>query len=116
MSQPIPDKAQLWDEVKNYVATEVDCAKYSVTESATVITAKICLSGVVALLAAIALFFLACAVTEWLTALLGSPIYANLIVAAFFIICIVLVVAFRRKLIVNPLARLISKSILNPKE
>lgn len=116
MSQPIPDKSQIWDEVKNYIATEVDYAKYSVTESTTVIVSKICLVCVIALLGTIALFFLAMSATEWLTTLLDSAACANLIVAAVFLIVITIVVIFRRALIVNPIARLISKAILKPKD
>lgn len=116
MSQPIPDKSQVWDEVKNYISTEVDYAKYSFTESTTVIVSKICLAGVIALLGTIALFFLAMSAAEWLTTLLDSAACANLIVAAVFLIAIGVVVIFRRALIVNPLARLISKAILKPKD
>lgn len=104
----------LWQRVRRLLSLEVDNAKLLMADKLTVLLSQIAFWAVVFIIGtAIALFF-----TIGVASLLLNHMPAHWVyicIAAFYIIVLAIVAALRHRLFVDPIARFVSRLILDPK-
>ncbi len=105
--------SKISSEVKRLFSLEVENLQLMLTEKLTLLFGRIALVAVCFVVGATALVFLSMSVADFLLRGL-APCWTYLIIAAFYILIIIIAVAFSRKLIVDPIARFISRVILAP--
>ncbi len=108
------DYTQLWQQVKDYIKLQVDYSKLTVAEKLTILLSRIILIVVALLLGASILLLLSAALVVALTGIVGETWVACLIVAAIYLLLLLIVFALKSHLITNPMARFISKLLINP--
>ncbi len=113
------DYKKLWDEGREYLRLEWDYGKLTALEKLTVLLSAIAVIMVVAVLGALALFFLMSTLVESLTLVLGSAWAANLLVVLLLLLATVIVYMLRKTLIIDPITRFLTRLFLsdndNPK-
>jgi membrane protease YdiL (CAAX protease family) len=105
---------ELWQEVKKYIALQIDYTKLTLVEKLTMLMSAIISVCLIIVLSACALFFLSAALVSWLEVVLNSTLIANLIVGCGILIILLLVFCLKKTLILNPVSRFVSKLFLNP--
>ena len=105
---------ELWGEVKKYLSLQIDYAKLTAVEKITILVSTMTFVGIVIVLSTCALFFLSEAVVNWLIIILNNECAANLIVFGVFVLLLIIVFLFKKSLIINPVARFVTKLLLNP--
>ena len=105
---------ELWGEVKKYLSLQIDYAKLTAVEMLTLLLSAMTFVGVIIVLAACALFFLSSALVAWLDTIFESKWVANLIVFGLIMIIMIIAICFKKVLILNPVARFVTKLFLNP--
>ncbi len=90
----------------------VDGLRLSTAAALAQLFSVVALAAIVFLLGIIVLVFIAIGIGALLTEYM-APFLAYLIVAGFFVLIIVLLVALKRVLFVNPIARFVSRLIVN---
>ena len=105
---------ELWAEVKKYLTLQIDYAKLTAVEKITILVSSITFVGIVIVLSTCALFFLSEALVDWLVTIVKCEIVANLIVCGAFLLLLLIVFIFKKPLIIDPVARFITKLFLNP--
>lgn len=116
-TQPSADEgnaySRLYSEVKRLVSLEVENARLIAAEKLTLLLGRIALVAVCFVVSATALVFLSMSVADFL--LRGvAPCWTYLIIAAFYIVIIIIAASMRRRLITDPIARFISRVLLDP--
>lgn len=104
---------KIFSEVKRLGALQLENGKLLLTEKLTLLTAKVTLTAVVFVMTTAAMIFASIAVAYILLKYL-SPTVTYSIVGAFYVIVAVIAVVFRKQLIIDPIARYISRVILDP--
>ncbi|MDE7110878.1 MAG: phage holin family protein [Muribaculaceae bacterium] len=104
----------LYDEARRLVGLEVENARLMLTEKLTLLLGRVTLVAVCFVISACVLIFLSMSISDLL---LGSftPWATYMIVAGFYALLICIVALFRRQLIVDPIARYLSKVLLDPR-
>lgn len=105
---------RIYHETRRLVSLEVEDAKLMLTEKLTLLLGRVTLVAVAFVLSACVVIFLSMSISDLLLKSF-SPWVTYMIVAAFYAVLICVVALFRRQLIVDPIARYISKVILDPK-
>ena len=108
------DYRQLYEEGKRYLKLELNYSKLTAVEKMAVLLSSIAFVAVVVILAAFVLFYLASTMVMVIAEYTGNEWSGNLIVAALLLLGIVLVAAFRKPLITDPISRFLTKLFLNP--
>ncbi len=103
----------LWATFKKYVSLNVESAKLTATEKLTILFAAIAFYFVAIILGFVSVFFVSMALCHILSQSL-EPHYVYFIMAAFYVVLLVVVYALRKALFLNPMSRFLSKLILNP--
>ncbi len=104
---------KLYAEVKRLISLQFEHAKLMLVEKLTLLLGRIALVAVAFVISATALIFLSMSVADFLLRGL-EPCWTYLIISGFYVLLIVVACCFRRQLIVNPIARYISRVILDP--
>lgn len=107
--------SKIYAEVKKLCSLEIENARLLLTEKLTLLVAKIMLTAVVFVLSTAAMIFVSMALADFLLRTL-SPAATYSIVGLFYIIVAVLIAVFRKSLIVDPVARYVSRVVLDPPE
>ena len=110
------DYRQLLLEAKKFFSLEWNYTKLTAVEKLTILLSAIAVVAVVVIIGAFALAYVANTLVTLLGEAMGSVWGANLIVAVLLIGLLVTVLAFKQKLIVDPIARFITKLFLNHDE
>ena len=105
---------RLYEEGKRYLKLELNYSKLTAIEKMAVLLSTIAFVAVITILGAFVLFYLASTMVMTIAAWTGNEWSGNLIVAAMLLVGIVLVAAFRKPLITDPIARFVTKLFLNP--
>ncbi len=105
--------SRISSEVKRLFSLEVENLQLMLTEKLTLLFGRIALVAVCFVVGATALVFLSMSVADFLLRGL-APCWTYLIIAAFYILIIIIAASFRRRLIIDPIARFISRVILAP--
>lgn len=102
----------LWESLRRLFNLEVDNAKMMVAEKLTVLSARLAVCFVVFVVGTCTLIFASMGVADILLENL-PPRWTYLLIAAFYALVIVILIAFRRRIFVNPIARFMTRVILD---
>ena len=103
----------LWAELKESLKLNVDYAKFTAAEKVTMLLTTVTFALIAFILISLFMFFLSIAIVRCIATGVGM-IWAYFIMCGFYIILLGVVIAFRKQLIVNPIARFISRLFFNP--
>lgn len=103
--------AELWEDAKSYLNLRLDYYKLTAADKLTMILGLLAMGLVCVLLGTVLLFFISLAVVQFIAPYTGLG-WAYMIMGGVSLLLIVLVLTLRVPLILNPLARFISKVIL----
>jgi len=101
----------LWLEIRQYFDLNLEYAKLTASEKIAVLTTAAATAIACALMGLIVLFFLSMAAVHWLS-LVMSLALAYTIMAAFNLLLLVLILIYRKPLIIDPISRFITRLIL----
>ena len=113
MAENTPSIKTLWQALKKYISLNVANIKLSATEKLTLFFAAVAFGVVALVLIAIVMVFLSMAMCEILSQSMSAQ-NVYLIMAAFYLLLLVIIGALRKVLFLNPIARFLSKIMLNP--
>lgn len=99
---------QLFGEVKKYLALQKEYTLLEVTEKLTILLSTLILILIVTILGMVALFYLSFTFAYLLAPVLGSVILSFALITALIVLLIIVIISFRRKLIINPMAKFIA--------
>ncbi len=102
---------ELFSEGKEYLKLQIEYGKLTATEKMTLLLSNLALGLICVFLAVIALFFLSMSVVDLIAESLG-PAWSCLIMCAFYAVLLLVLFFLRKPLIINPMARMISRIIL----
>ena len=110
------DYKKLFSEARKYFTLEWDYTKLTAVEKLAVLLSAIAFLAVVFIIATFVVYHLFAALVAVLTSALDCAWGANLIAAGLLVILLLVVFAFKKPLIVDPVARFVSKLFLNPED
>ena len=99
----IENLQQLFVEFKKYLKLQKEYTKLEITEKLSILLSALVLLSVVIILGMVALFYLSFALAYILDPLVGGLMVSFSIIAAFHLLLVLLVITFRKKLIINPM-------------
>lgn len=103
----------LYGEVKRLCSLQIENARLMLAEKLTLLLGRIALVAVAFVVSTTALIFLSMSVADFLLRGL-EPCWTYLIIGAFYLLIVMIAICFRRRLIVDPIARYLSRVILDP--
>ena len=103
--------AGLTQNIKRLGALYIEKARLKTTEKLTIMLSTIAFTGVVVAVALILLVFITIGFGHWLATSI-APHLAYLIMAGFYLILLVLIVLMRKKWFINPIARFMSRLLV----
>lgn len=110
-SNSSPTFADLTRSITSYVRLLIEDTRLSATEKLIRACSGIALCSLLLILGTVALVFISISVSLLLSTVM-APLWAFVIVAGFYILLAVLLLLFRTPLVVNPIARFISRLLL----
>ena len=105
----------LWEELKKFFSLQVDYVKLTAVEKLVVLLSAIALVAVLLILGACVLFYLSFAIVYLLVDAIGCVWGADLIVSGIFVVLSLIVFAMRKTLILDPVAKFLTKLFFNHK-
>lgn len=104
--------SRLSESARTYIRLLVEDTKLNVVEKLTRLLAAIAMCSLLTILTTAALVFISIAAGLALSTVI-PPLWAFIIVAGLYITVMILLICFRTKLLVNPIARFISRLLLD---
>lgn len=102
-----------WAELKDTLKLNVDYAKFTAAEKLTVLLTTVSFAILFLVLLTLIMFFLSLAIVWWIAEGVGI-VWSYAIMCAFYIVVLGSLIAFRKQLIINPIAAFISRLFFNP--
>jgi len=109
------DYKRLIEEGREYLSLEMKYGKLTATEKLSVLLSAIAFVAVLVIIGGFALFYLVSTAVNLLSHWMSLWV-ANLLVVFVLLLVMVLVVAFKRQLIVDPITRFVTKLFLTPND
>lgn len=106
--QSIETIQQLFVEVKKYISLQKRYTQLEIAEKLTILLSTLILVLIVIILSMVALFYLSFTIAYWLAPVLGSVVASFALITAFIILLAILIITFRQKFIINPMAKFIA--------
>lgn len=103
---------QLFIEFKKYLELQKEYTKLEIAEKLSILLSTFILVILIVTLSVVVLFHLSSALVYVLVPLVGSLMVSYALIACFHILLIILLVIFRKKLIIDPTVRFIAKLFL----
>ena len=110
--EPVENFQQLYNDLKKYVELQVDYVKVEFVEKMTILISTLLIIILVVIFVIAALFYLFFSLAYALLPLVGSLAISFGIISGIYLILIGLLMMFRKRLIVNPLVRFLSRLFL----
>ena len=110
------DYKKLISEARKYFSLEWDYTKLTAVEKLAVLLSAVAFVAVVIIIATFVLHHVIAALISVLASALGCTWGAHLIAAVVLLVLLLVVFAFKKRLIVDPVARFISKLFLKPED
>ncbi len=110
------DYKRLIGEARKHLKLEWDYTKLTAVEKLAVLLSSIAFLAVVIIICAFALNYLFSAIISALAVALDSMWAAHLIAVGILLVLLLVVFAFKKQLIVDPIARFVSKLFLKPED
>lgn len=102
----------LWDTFKRFLTLKTEDLKFTLAEKATIVISTVVVLIVLILLGIATLTFLSFSLASLIASALGTT-YAYLILGGFYALLISLVILLRKPLIIDPVARFVTRVILS---
>ena len=96
---------QLFVELKKYLELQKEYTRLEITEKLTILLSTLIVVLLVICMGMVALFYLSFTLVYLLAPLVGGSVMSFFLIACFNVLLIVLVLVFRKPLIVNPMTR-----------
>lgn len=110
------DYKQLIQEGKRYLKLEFNYSKLTAVEKLSILLSSIAVVAVMTILGAFILIYLASTLSTMIAEAAGAAWVGNLVVAAIFIVLLLIVLALRKSIIIDPITRFLTKLLLNPND
>ena len=110
------DYKQLIQEGKRYLKLELNYNKLTAVEKMSILLSAIAVVAVVVIIGAFVLIYLASTLATVISEASGAAWVGNLVVAAIFSALLLLILVFRKQIIVDPITRFITKLFLTPND
>lgn len=104
---------QLVKELKAYVEMQKEYTKLELTEKLTILFSGMIFALVLILLGVVVLFYLSFTFAYLLAPYVGGLPGSYAVIAGVFLLFAILIIVFRKKLIINPLANFLGNLFLN---
>lgn len=104
---------QLFIEFKKYLELQKEYTKLEITEKLSILLSTLILLLLVIILGMVALFYFSFTFAYLLAPVVGGLITSFGLITGFHILLIVLVIAFRKEIIINPMVKFIAGLFLN---
>lgn len=111
MSDIKDQMSSIWLEIRETIRLNVDYAKLTGAEKATTLLSACVIALVGILIGSVTIFFISAAIVELISDSTGK-FGACLIMAGIYIVMFGLLCLFRKPLVINPIARFISKLLM----
>ena len=108
------DYKKLFSEARKYFSLEWDYTKLTAVEKMAILLSATAFVAVVIIIATFVLHHLFTALISVLASAMGCTWGAHLIAACLLMILLLVAIAFKKQLIVDPIARFLSKLFLKP--
>lgn len=112
----IDNLQQLFSEFKKYLILQKEYTKLEITEKLSILLSALVLLLVVIILGMVALFYLSFALAYILASLVGGLMISFSIIACFHFLLILLIIIFRKRLIINPMVNFIAGLFFDNKQ
>lgn len=109
----IGELKEVFTQSKEWVRLQVEYTKLTASEKITIVVSMICLSVICLCLGLVVLILLMCALIETFKLFL-TPALAYLAVSGIILLLMLLIYLLRKPLLMNPLAKIVTKLICNP--
>ena len=107
--------AESQNQYISYFRLQIDYTRLTAVEKVSLLLAAISVSLVMGLLCVCALFYLSFALAEVIGQWIGEEWVAYLILGGLFAVLMLIVYAFRKQLIINPVTRFVTRLFLDKK-
>ncbi|MCM1369586.1 MAG: phage holin family protein [Candidatus Amulumruptor caecigallinarius] len=114
MKNIVDEVKTIFEQSKSWITLEVECAKLTLAEKATILLSSLIIGFVCALMAAIAVVMLALALSEAFK-LIMTPSLAYVCTAGIVLLLVLLLYLFRKPILLNPIAKLVTRVIFDKK-
>lgn len=101
----------LWDRLKELASLKIEYARLTVAERMSILLSTIAIALICLIAVSMFLFFISMSLVEVMAASIGMA-WSTFIVAMIYVIVLAVVVLLRKQLIINPIARFVSKLML----
>lgn len=105
----IENLRQLFVEFKKYLSLQKEYTRLEITEKVSVLLSMLILILLTVILGMMALFYLSFTLAYLLAPTVGGITTSFSLVAALYVLLAILLVSYRRKLIINPMVRFIAR-------
>lgn len=112
LQEPTDSFQQLYSDVKKYIELQTEYVKVEFVEKLTILLSTLLIIAVVLVLAITGLFYLFFALAYAFEPILGSLAMSFGIISGLYIILIFLFYLLRKRLVINPLVKLLSNLFL----
>lgn len=97
-----------WAKLKQLITLKYEYARLTLAERLTMILAYVAIAFMGILMGMAMIFFASVALARWIGDSIGM-VWGNLIVAGIYMVILLVIVALRKRLIINPISRFITK-------
>jgi hypothetical protein len=103
----------IYDSILRYAKLSLDGARLGLAEKLTILLSTVAFFAVVFVVALVALIFLSIGIGHILASTI-APLWAYVFIALFYLVLIAVLVAFKKQIFINPIARFITRLIVTP--
>lgn len=101
--------------LREYIELNIENARLTAAQKTTVFLTTVAFAAVLFIMGSMVLFFLSIGIGHLLATTI-APHWAYMFVAAFYVLLLVIVIACRRVMLLNPISRFMTRLILAPPE
>lgn len=105
---------QLTASVTRMVKLRIEDARLTAAEKLTLLLTALTFYALMIIVGVVALVFVSIGIGHMLSSTISHPMWAYIYIAGFYVLLFVALVVFRQKLIYDPIARFISRLIVEP--
>ena len=102
----------LWQRIKQLATLKFEYTRLTMAEKATILLSMVALAVIMFFAGAAVIFFLSVALSHLLAQSVGT-VWSSVIVAGIYLFIVLVVFAFRKQFIINPISRFITRLILH---
>lgn len=102
---------RLYRILRQFLTLKTEEVKLTLSEKLTILISMVAVAAILALVGGLVMLLVTFAAANWIAETLGMT-WALLIVAGFYLVLMLLIVLFRKAMIINPVSRFITRLLL----